>query len=239
MSPPLTARMRVLVLFAAAAAACAGLLLRPALLTVDIAAAAWAANHRGMLPVLAEAVSDATPSVGGGLALAVLAVITACWSGRHGPLLRAGWALVLTGIVVAAGKLLLAQGPSDDGVGLPGPRYPSGPVTTAIVVGGTGVLLLADVLPPVLRRVGYAVTCAVAGSIGAAEVYLGQHRLSDVLASGLLGVALLILVVTLGRPRTVLPCRLRQTGDVVRRWPGSPPAGPRAVGSRVTTPIHR
>lgn len=186
-------RARAVAVTAAWVAACFGYLARPELTELDTAVARWLTSHGGPWPRAAELVSDATPSVGGGVALLVLAAVVAYRSRRAAPLLLAAGAIVTSGIVVALGKLALPQH-ADLVHGLPAARYPSGPITIAVVVGGTGILVLAGVLSPALRHLARLFVAGVVTAIGVAEVHLGQHRLSDVVASVLLGLALLATV---------------------------------------------
>jgi len=187
-------------------------------------------RRRWWWDVLAEAVSEATPSLGGGLALICLATLTSWRSGRRTPLVLSCGALGLLGAVVAAGKLLLHQGSvaGADGTLPPDPRFPNGPVTTAIMVGGVAALLLRSQLRPRLHRAFLVLVPAVVAAISASEVYLGQHRLTDILASWVLGVALLV-VVCAAANTLINPVSLSVRGQdptAPRRPAGSrPPAG--------------
>lgn len=218
----------VVMAWVVAVAAC---IARPRFAPIDVQAASWLTAHRGPWPFVAEVVSDATPSLGGGAVLLALAAGVALRRRRAEPFVLAVVAVISAGIVVAAGKLALPHG-GDVTAGLPAARYPSGPVTIAVVAGGTGVLVLADLLAPYLRRSAAVVVCAVVGVIGAAEVYLGQHRLSDVAASVLLGVALLGSVGLVSRTWSLSPRRKARAVRNSGMWvPFQPPARCRPNGT--------
>lgn len=142
----------------------------------------------------ANIVSDATPSLGGGAALLALGAVLSVRSRSWTPLVVAVAAVLLLGVVVASGKLLLYQGgvAGDRGYRIPGPRWPSGPATTAVVVGGVGALLLRGRARWVRAFVVFAVVVVLLN--GAEEVFLGQHRLSDVVASWAAGLAIVVVV---------------------------------------------
>lgn len=167
--------------------------------------AAWSVavhNRRWIWGMLTNLVSDATPTVGGGVALLIVAAVPALRLRRRTPLVVAAGALVLLAVVVAAGKKLLAQGQvaGPAGLLLPGPRFPSGPATTAIVVGGVAAFLLWGRLRPARYRGLVALVPVVVLANGAAEVFLGQHRLTDVLASWVAGLAIVVVVVAVAGP---------------------------------------
>ncbi|MGE3285533.1 MAG: phosphatase PAP2 family protein [Pseudonocardia sp.] len=167
--------------------------------------AAWAlalAHDKLWWNTTADLISRATPSVGGGLALLLLAGILALRTRSWTPLIVVGLALVLVGAVVASGKLLTYQGGVAGHLGyrIPGPRWPSGPGVTSVVVGGTALLLWPR-LSYRLRAIGVLVVVLVVALNGAAEVFLGQHRLSDVVASWAAGLAIVAVVVAATGPR--------------------------------------
>lgn len=167
--------------------------------------AAWSIalhNRRFVWGMLTNLVSDATPSLGGGAALLVVGVGRALRTRRRTPVVVAAGALVLLAVVVAAGKKLLVQGgvAGPAGLLLPGPRFPSGPATTAVVVGGVAALLLWGQLRPAVYWALVALVPVVVVGNGAAEVFLGQHRLSDVLASWVTGAAVVVVVVIVAGP---------------------------------------
>ncbi|MGE3286821.1 MAG: phosphatase PAP2 family protein [Pseudonocardia sp.] len=216
----------VVVAWAAAVACC---IARPRMAPLDLATAAWLTAHQGAWSALAEFVSDATPSLGGGAAMLALAAGVTLRLRQAEPLVLATGAVILAGIVVAVGKLALPQG-GDVVAGLSEARYPSGPITIAVVVGGTGILVLTGLLTPNLRRSATVVVCAVVAAIGAAEIYLGQHRLSDVAASVLLGVALLASVALVARTGLRSPRRKVSAGRDADAGPV--PGAPAASGCR-------
>lgn len=165
---------------------------------------AWAialAHDKWWWGMLANLVSDATPSLGGGAALLLLGAVLSVRSRSWTPLLVTVGALVLLGVVVASGKLLLYQGgvAGDRGYRIPGPRWPSGPATTAVVVGAMATLLLRGRLRHLGRFVGFVVAVVVLN--GVAEVFLGQHRLGDVVASWATGVAIVAVTAAVAGPR--------------------------------------
>lgn len=184
--------------------------------------AAWAlalAHDKFWWGTTANLISDATPSLGGGAALMLFAAVLAARSRSWTPLVVAMSALVLVGVVVAAGKTFTYQGGVAGHLGyrVPGPRWPSGPGVAAVVVGGTGLFLLWSRVSWRLRTVGVPLVTVVVALNGAAEVFLGQHRLSDVVASWAAGLAIVAVLVAAAGPR-------------VRALPDGPVARPRPSG---------
>jgi membrane-associated phospholipid phosphatase len=85
--------------------------------------------------------------------------------------------------------------------GCAGPAFPCGPATAAVIAGGVAMLLLRGRVGRRFCGTVGAVVVAGALVVGAAQVYLSQHRLSDVAASWVLGAALLAVVVVITRTR--------------------------------------
>lgn len=123
--------------------------------------------------------------------------------------------MVLLAVVVTAGKGFVGPGAARivDVGNFQGPSFPCGPVTTAVVAGGVAVLLLRGRIGPMLHRAVCALVPVVAVAVGMSQIYLGRHRLSDVLASGVLGVMLLAVVVVVGHRWR------RAAGESGRSWP--------------------
>lgn len=196
--------MRVAAAVAAVLGAVAAVLLLHGPVSTRADDYAWAvalAHDKWWWGMAANLVSDATPSLGGGAALLAFGAVLSVRSRRWTPLVMTVVALVLLGAVVAGGKLLLYQGgvAGDRGYRIPGPRWPSGPATAAVVVGGTALLLLRG---RVRRLGGFVVfVVAVVALNGAAEVFLGQHRLGDVVASWAAGLAIVAVTALAAGPR--------------------------------------
>jgi len=150
--------------------------------------------------VAATVVSNLTPSLGGGAALLLLGAVLSVRSRRWTPVLVCIGAVAVLGAVVAAGKLLLHQGgvAGHRGYRIPGPRWPSGPATTAVVVSGVATLLLRGRARWARALVVFAAVVVVLN--GVEEVFLGQHRLCDVLASWTTGLAIVTAVALAAGP---------------------------------------
>lgn len=81
----------------------------------------------------------------------------------------------------------------------PEPAFPSGHTTTAVVVAGCVLLLLASGWSATRRRITFAVLVCYAVTIGVCRLYLGVHWFSDVLAGWLLGVTIVGVVAAVMR----------------------------------------
>jgi len=126
--------------------------------------------------------------------------------------LRRSWAPVRLGVVavaallatvgtgkevVARSRIPFAVGSFGDG----GTSYPSGHTTTAVVVGGSLVLLAAPMLSRTGLRWAWAAMVAYAGLVGVTRLYLRMHWFTDVLAGWLLGsVIVCLLAIAFVRP---------------------------------------
>ncbi len=106
--------------------------------------------------------------------------------------------------VIDRSRIPFAVGSFGDG----GTSYPSGHTTTAVVVGGTLVLLFSPALSRTGLRLAWAAMASYAGVIGVSRLYLRFHWFTDVVAGWLLG--------------TVIVCALALL--FVRPVPVSPPA---------------
>ena len=141
------------------------------------------------------------------LLLALGAVVS--WrSWRWAPLLPATAALVVVAGVVAAGKGFLGPGPAwvVDVGDAAGAAFPCGPATATVAAAGVAMLLLRDRVGRPLHGALCVVVAAAAFAVGTAQVYLGHHRLSDVVASWVLGGALLAAVAVITRRRPTRTC---------------------------------
>lgn len=172
------------------------LLLRAGALSGADRAAAAAARHHpaGGLHVVMSAVSVVTGTRIIALVVPGVAAVVSATSRRWFPLLSATAVLLLLAAVIAAGKGFLGSAPSrvvDLGL-VEGSAFPSGPMSTAVVAGGLAMLLLRErITTSPRRRLLHLAVAMFAVTVGASQVYLEQHRLSDVLASAALGLALL------------------------------------------------
>jgi undecaprenyl-diphosphatase len=173
----------------------------------DVAWALALAHDKFWWGSTANLISDATPSLGGGVALLLLGGVLALRARSWTPLVVCGAALVLVALVVAGGKLLTYQGGVAGHLGyrVPGPRWPSGPGVTAVVVGGTALFLLSHRFPRWARWTAPVAVAVVVALNGAAEVFLGQHRLSDVVASWAAGLAIVAVVAAVAGPAATRP----------------------------------
>lgn len=151
----------------------------------------------GHLHLLMVGVSTVGGTVVAPALLLSLAAVLSAKSRRWAPLLVAGSAMVLLAVATAAGKGFIGRGPETivDVAHVGASSFPSGPAITAVLAGGVAVLLLRGrITPPVHRTLcGLAVLFAV--TVGIAQICLGGHQLSDVLASWTLGAGLLALVI--------------------------------------------
>ncbi len=170
------------------------LLLRAGALSGADAAAASRHHSDSGLHVVMSAVSVVTGTRIIALVVLGLAAVVSATSRRWFPLLSATVALLLLAAVIAAGKGFLGSAPSRvvDLGQVEGPAFPSGPMSTAVVAGGLTMLLLRErITTSPRRRLLHLAVAMFAVTVGASQVYLEQHRLSDVLASAALGLALL------------------------------------------------
>lgn len=124
------------------------------------------------------------------------------------PLLLGGTAIVLLAASVGTGKEVIGRSRipfAANAFGDGGTSYPSGHTTTAVVVSGCLVLLLADRLSPLARRCGLVLVALYSLLSGFSRIYLHAHWFTDVLAGWLLGTAIvcLLAVAFLGLPRRV------------------------------------
>jgi undecaprenyl-diphosphatase len=168
--------------------------------------AAWAlalAHDKFWWGATANLVSDLTPSLGWSAGLLAVAAVVGLRARSVTSLVVALAVLALMALVVVGGKTLLYQGGVAGHLGyrIPGPRWPSGPATTLVVVGATVLLLLRGwVRRGLVVAFGLGVVLVTLLN-GAAEVFLGQHRLSDVVASWAAGLAVVAVVVAVAGAR--------------------------------------
>jgi membrane-associated phospholipid phosphatase len=144
--------------------------------------------------------------------LLVVSLVVAWRRGSAGTLWLGVCAVALLVATVGTGKQVIdrsripfAVGSFGDG----GTSYPSGHATTAVVVGGTLVLIASPVLTTHALRWAWAAMVAYSGVVGASRIYLRYHWFTDVLAGWLLG--------------TVIVCVLALV--FVRSLGSSPPHG--------------
>jgi membrane-associated phospholipid phosphatase len=95
--------------------------------------------------------------------------------------------------VIQRSRIPFAVGSFGDG----GTSYPSGHATTAVVVGGTLVLLASPVLSARGLRWAWGAMVAFSGLIGVTRLYLRYHWVTDVVAGWLLGTVIVCVLALL------------------------------------------
>jgi undecaprenyl-diphosphatase len=143
------------------------------------------------------------------IVLVVVAVAVAARRGQSAPLWLGVSAVAVLAATVGTGKQVIdrsrvpfAVGSFGDG----GTSYPSGHTTTAVVVGGTLVLIASPVLSTRGLRLAWGAMVAYSGLIGVSRLYLRYHWFTDVVAGWLLGTVIVCLLALLFvRPVTPSP----------------------------------
>ena len=162
-------------------------------------------NHirRHWLVELFQGVTWAGDFLVGSVFLLVVAVVVSLHRRSTAPLWLGLTAVAALLVTVGTGKQVIdrsripfAVGSFGDG----GTSYPSGHTTTAVVVGGTLVLMAAPVLTRRGLHLSWAAMVAYAGLIGVSRLYLRMHWLTDVIAGWLLGTVIVCLLALAVRP---------------------------------------
>jgi membrane-associated phospholipid phosphatase len=136
--------------------------------------------------------------------LLVVSVVVAARRDSSAPLWLGVCAVAVLVATVGTGKQVIdrsripfAVGSFGDG----GTSYPSGHTTTAVVVGGTLVLIASPALTRQALRWAWAAMVAYSGLIGVSRLYLRYHWFTDVVAGWLLGTFLVcVLALVFVRP---------------------------------------
>jgi membrane-associated phospholipid phosphatase len=180
----------------------------------DLRSYQWITDHqnqrlaRFMLRVsaTAEAPRDIPP-------LIALGVVVSLVRRRWWPVLASSAASVALIMLVYYGKLFVTHvhaglvPDSNADVG-----FPSGHASTAVVMSGTALLLLANQWSPRWRRIALAVVVVYAGLVGVSRLYLRVHRLSDVVGGWLLGTIIVLTVALVVAPRMTARNAARAAG---------------------------
>jgi membrane-associated phospholipid phosphatase len=141
--------------------------------------------------------------------LLVVAVVVAARRSSSAPLWLGVCAVATLVATVGTGKQIIdrsripfAVGSFGDG----GTSYPSGHTTTAVVVGGTLVLIASPALTRRGLRWAWGAMVAYSGLIGVSRLYLRYHWFTDVVAGWLLGTFIVcVLALLFVRPLTPSP----------------------------------
>jgi membrane-associated phospholipid phosphatase len=141
--------------------------------------------------------------------LLVVAVVVAARRDSSAPLWLGVCAVATLVATVGTGKQVIdrsripfAVGSFGDG----GTSYPSGHTTTAVVVGGTLVLIASPALTRRGLRWAWAAMVAYSALIGVSRLYLRYHWFTDVVAGWLLGTFIVcVLALLFVRPLTPSP----------------------------------
>lgn len=159
----------------------------------------WVLAHRTPAET---AVATVVTTLGGTLAMTVLAVLVAAWALWRQR--RAAAALVLVvaagaGGLVALVKAVVGRARPPQVVQLvleTNPSFPSGhTLGSTAVIGATAIVLLAGVRSSWLRAAGVVAAIVAIVAVGVSRLYLGVHWATDVLAGWLMGSAWLLLCV--------------------------------------------
>lgn len=146
--------------------------------------------HRRWLVDVFQDITWAGDFLFGSIALLVASIVVARLRRSWAPLWLGGVAVAVLLATVGTGKQVIARSRIPFAVGSfgdGGTSYPSGHTTTAVVLGGSLVLLAAPVLSRTGRRWAWAAMVAFSGLIGVTRLYLRMHWFTDVLAGWLLG----------------------------------------------------
>jgi undecaprenyl-diphosphatase len=161
------------------------------LVLVDPNVTTWVLAHRvGWLTVAMRSLTW----LGSTAAIVSLGLLLAGWL----TLRRRAWTSVVMGAVTVVGatvscnvvKMLVERPRPSPAIWIgrfAGPGFPSGHATAAVAFYATAAILLSTQAPSLRRATVWTVALAVILIIGFSRIYLGAHRLTDVLAGYALG----------------------------------------------------
>ncbi len=148
----------------------------------------YPAPRDGAVHSVANAVTLTAVDWVGAVLLGLLGVVLSLRRRSPVPLVVTSAATVALLLGVHVVKLLFAGAVERASPGVhPAPGYPSGHAATAVVMGGTALVLLGGALSSGRRRLALAGVVAYAGVVGLSRVVLGLHPFSDVVGGWLLG----------------------------------------------------